>query len=143
LQDYVNLEIKKKSGLSLNPDIHHSKVPSSDRISSKGGVSNYGFHCQRSNGRPEECTCCIKLIIINFQNYSNVHKCLANTPPFLILILIPPHTQLISFLSSGPLRFTFYPLSHFFSRSSPNISSNDSACIRLGLRKMYIQFIYI
>jgi len=29
LQDYVNLEIKKKSGLSLNPDIHHSKVPSS------------------------------------------------------------------------------------------------------------------
>ena len=29
MQDYVNLEIKKKSGLSLNPDIHHSKVPSS------------------------------------------------------------------------------------------------------------------
>ena len=29
LQDYVNLEIKKKSGLSLNPDIHHSKIPSS------------------------------------------------------------------------------------------------------------------
>jgi len=32
LQDYVNLEIKKKSGLSLNPDIHHSKVPSSGCI---------------------------------------------------------------------------------------------------------------
>ena len=31
MQDYVNLEIKKKSGLSLNPDIHHSKVPSSGR----------------------------------------------------------------------------------------------------------------
>ena len=30
LQDYINLEIKKKSGLSLNPDIHHSKVFSSD-----------------------------------------------------------------------------------------------------------------
>ena len=29
MQDYFNLEIKKKSGLSLNPDIHHSKVPSS------------------------------------------------------------------------------------------------------------------
>ena len=69
----------------------------------KGGVSNYGFHCQRSNGRPEECICCIKLIIIKFQNYSNVHKCLANTPPFLILILYtPPHIQLISFLSPGP-----------------------------------------
>ena len=26
-----NLEIKKKNGLSLNPDIHHSKVFSSDR----------------------------------------------------------------------------------------------------------------
>ena len=25
-----NLEIKKKSGSSINPDIHHSKVPSSD-----------------------------------------------------------------------------------------------------------------
>ena len=32
LQDYVNLEIKKKSGLSLNPDIHHLKVPSSGLI---------------------------------------------------------------------------------------------------------------
>ena len=27
-----NLEIKKKNGLSLNPDIHHSKVFSSDYI---------------------------------------------------------------------------------------------------------------
>ena len=27
----INLEIKKKSGSSINPDIHHSKVPSSDR----------------------------------------------------------------------------------------------------------------
>ena len=35
LQDYVNLEIKKKSGLSLNPNIHHSKVPSSDQILSE------------------------------------------------------------------------------------------------------------
>ncbi len=30
-----NLQIKKKSGLSLNPDIHHSKVFSSDYIKSK------------------------------------------------------------------------------------------------------------
>ena len=29
-QAIFNLEIKKKSGLSLNPDIHHSKVFSSD-----------------------------------------------------------------------------------------------------------------
>ena len=28
----INLEIKKKGGLSINPDIHHSKVPSSDQI---------------------------------------------------------------------------------------------------------------
>jgi len=31
-QAIFNLEIKKKSGLSLNPDIHHSKVFSSDEI---------------------------------------------------------------------------------------------------------------
>ena len=29
-QAIFNLEIKRKSGLSLNPDIHHSKVFSSD-----------------------------------------------------------------------------------------------------------------
>ena len=29
-QALFNLEIKKKSGSSINPDIHHSKVPSSD-----------------------------------------------------------------------------------------------------------------
>ena len=28
-QAIFNLEIKKKSGLSINPDIYHSKVPSS------------------------------------------------------------------------------------------------------------------
>ena len=27
-QAIFNLEIKKKSGSSINPDIHHSKVPS-------------------------------------------------------------------------------------------------------------------
>ena len=31
-QAIFNLQIKKKSELSLNPDIHHSKVFSSDRI---------------------------------------------------------------------------------------------------------------
>ena len=30
-QAIFNLEIKKKSGLSINPYIHHSKVFSSDR----------------------------------------------------------------------------------------------------------------
>ena len=29
-QAIFNLEIKKKSGLSINPDIHHSKVSSSE-----------------------------------------------------------------------------------------------------------------
>ena len=32
-QAIFNLEIKKKSGLSINPDIHHSKVFSSGSIS--------------------------------------------------------------------------------------------------------------
>ena len=31
-QAIFNLEIKKKSGLSINPDIHHSKVFSSGHI---------------------------------------------------------------------------------------------------------------
>ena len=31
-QAIFNLEIKKKSGLSLNPDIHYSKVFSSGRV---------------------------------------------------------------------------------------------------------------
>jgi len=31
-QALFNLEIKKKSGLSINPDIHHSKVFSSDQF---------------------------------------------------------------------------------------------------------------
>ena len=31
-QAIFNLEIKKKSGLSLNPDIHHSKVFSSGHL---------------------------------------------------------------------------------------------------------------
>ena len=30
-QAIFNLEIKKKSGSSINPDIHYSKVPSSER----------------------------------------------------------------------------------------------------------------
>ena len=31
-QAIFNLEIKKRSGLSINPDIHHSKVFSSDVV---------------------------------------------------------------------------------------------------------------
>ena len=31
-QAIFNLEIKKKSGLSINPDIHHSKVFSSAQV---------------------------------------------------------------------------------------------------------------
>ena len=29
-QAIFNLEIKEKSGLSINPEIHHSEVPSSE-----------------------------------------------------------------------------------------------------------------
>ena len=39
-QAIFNLEIKKKSGLSLNLDIHHSKVFSSDK-GFKGYVVNF------------------------------------------------------------------------------------------------------
>ena len=35
-QALFNLEIKKKRGLSINPDIHHSKVFSSERLVLKG-----------------------------------------------------------------------------------------------------------
>ena len=38
LQDYVNLEIIKKRGSSINPDIHHSKVFSSDSIRMQIGL---------------------------------------------------------------------------------------------------------
>ena len=31
-QAIYNLEIKKKNGLSIKPDIHHSKVPSSEHL---------------------------------------------------------------------------------------------------------------
>ena len=41
-QAIFNLEIKKKSGLSINPDIHHSKVPSSDQI--KVSRVSHGLH---------------------------------------------------------------------------------------------------
>ena len=34
----INLEIKKKSGSCINPDIHHSKVPSSDQMRLLGMV---------------------------------------------------------------------------------------------------------
>ena len=36
LQDYVNLEIIKERGSSINPDIHHSKVFSSGLVQSIG-----------------------------------------------------------------------------------------------------------
>ena len=37
-QPIFNLEIKKKSGLNINPDIYHSKVPSSDVLSKQGNI---------------------------------------------------------------------------------------------------------
>jgi len=44
LQDYVNLEIIKKRGSSINPDIHHSKVFSSERIE---GIRSTWRYCSR------------------------------------------------------------------------------------------------
>ena len=44
-QAIFNLEIKKKSGLSINPDIQHSKVPSSglETLCIFSFVSNFGL----------------------------------------------------------------------------------------------------
>jgi len=39
-QAIFNLQIKKKSGLSLNPDIHHSKVFSSEQITLMKGLAS-------------------------------------------------------------------------------------------------------
>ena len=40
-----NLEIKKKSGSSINPAIHHSKVPSSDlRYETETNKENCGLN---------------------------------------------------------------------------------------------------
>jgi len=40
LQDYVNLEIIKKRGSNINPDIHHSKVFSSELKTLEWGILN-------------------------------------------------------------------------------------------------------
>ena len=54
-QVIFNLDIMKKRGLSLNPDIHHSKVPSSD----------WGFHSQN---------CCAFFLRNETQNLSFVAR---------------------------------------------------------------------
>ena len=43
-QALFNLEIKKKSGSSLNLDIHHSKVPSSDYKYKSSNISSVEFY---------------------------------------------------------------------------------------------------
>ena len=43
-QAIFNLEIKKKSGLSINPDIHHSKVPSSDLMQTDLKINRTSYH---------------------------------------------------------------------------------------------------
>ena len=48
-QAIFNLEIKKKSGLSLNPDIHHSKVFSSEFIVLTSKVYNKEIRKSGSN----------------------------------------------------------------------------------------------
>ena len=46
-QAIFNLEIKKKSGLSINPDIRHSKVFSSGEIRLfQGGIVNIMKGCE-------------------------------------------------------------------------------------------------
>ena len=46
-QAIFNLETKKKSGLSINPDIHHSKVFSSGHLD--GSTQQYNFVYRASN----------------------------------------------------------------------------------------------
>jgi len=48
-QAIFNLEIKKNSGLSLNPDIHHSKVFSSGGITSGLNINLYLIQTWRDN----------------------------------------------------------------------------------------------
>ena len=44
-QAIFNLEIKKKSGLSINPDIHHSKVFSSELLLTLFNLFTTGRYC--------------------------------------------------------------------------------------------------
>ena len=49
-QAIFNLEIKKKSGLSINPDIHHSKLFSSDKTDTTVGLkltALFNFCCKK------------------------------------------------------------------------------------------------
>ena len=48
-QAIFNLEIKKKSGLSINPDIHHSKVFSSDSLIEQIKCETFGNLDSRNN----------------------------------------------------------------------------------------------
>ena len=48
-QAISNLEIKKKSGLSINPDIHHSKVFSSGCITTYVWIYSNYLKCMNSN----------------------------------------------------------------------------------------------
>ena len=59
-QAIFNLDIMKKSGLSLNPDIHHSKVFSSGQI--LFGTSHV----------PRECLQMIKILKFCLQNPRNL-----------------------------------------------------------------------
>ena len=49
-QAIFNLEIKKKSGLSINPDIHHSKVFSSELKTLEWDILNPDYLIWVSNG---------------------------------------------------------------------------------------------
>ena len=57
-QAIFNLKIKKKSGLSINPDIHHSKVFSSGYI--------------RQNGTVQRINLCI--MFMKFENFQEKQK---------------------------------------------------------------------
>ena len=85
-QALFNLEIKKKSGLSINPDIHHSKVPSSDEIwklLTQFGVS--GTDCQiirtAEEGRDKYLE-----ILLHFFSYHGAWYCCQNSSSFTSLV---------------------------------------------------------
>jgi len=54
-QAIFNLEIKKKSGLSINPDIHHSKVFSSGETKSSNSESKPAERVKEKKRNPEAC----------------------------------------------------------------------------------------
>ena len=70
-QTLFNLKIKKKSGLDINPDIHHSKVFSS-------GPLTRGVHRRFCTSPPPFYTSCLVLVIWINLDISILYKVFKN-----------------------------------------------------------------